>query len=67
MASRGSRARRLGAVSQAVRGQQGLLPTPLAQRLGLSQTYRELQELSFKYISPWRYGILAKAVKPCLY
>jgi GTP pyrophosphokinase/guanosine-3',5'-bis(diphosphate) 3'-pyrophosphohydrolase len=36
---------------------------PIAHRLGLNQTYRELQELSFKYISPWRYGILAKAVK----
>jgi len=36
---------------------------PIAHRLGLNQTYRELQELSFKYISPWRYGVLAKAVK----
>jgi guanosine-3',5'-bis(diphosphate) 3'-pyrophosphohydrolase len=36
---------------------------PIAHRLGLNQTYRELQELSFKYISPWRYSILAKAVK----
>ncbi|MFY9476976.1 MAG: bifunctional (p)ppGpp synthetase/guanosine-3',5'-bis(diphosphate) 3'-pyrophosphohydrolase [Aquabacterium sp.] len=36
---------------------------PIAHRLGLNQSYRELQELSFKYISPWRYGILAKAVK----
>ncbi|RZL10525.1 MAG: bifunctional (p)ppGpp synthetase/guanosine-3',5'-bis(diphosphate) 3'-pyrophosphohydrolase [Rubrivivax sp.] len=36
---------------------------PIAHRLGLNQTYRELQELSFKYINPWRYGVLAKAVK----
>ncbi|ARU05636.1 guanosine-3',5'-bis(diphosphate) 3'-pyrophosphohydrolase [Comamonas serinivorans] len=36
--------------------------TPLAQRLGLSQTYRELQDLSFKYLRPWRYSVLAKAV-----
>ena len=36
--------------------------TPLAQRLGLSQTYRELQDLSFKYLKPWRYAVLAKAV-----
>jgi GTP diphosphokinase / guanosine-3',5'-bis(diphosphate) 3'-diphosphatase len=36
---------------------------PIAHRLGLNQTYRELQELSFQYISPWRYRILSKAVK----
>jgi GTP diphosphokinase / guanosine-3',5'-bis(diphosphate) 3'-diphosphatase len=36
---------------------------PIAHRLGLNQTYRELQELSFQYINPWRYGVLAKAVK----
>jgi guanosine-3',5'-bis(diphosphate) 3'-pyrophosphohydrolase len=36
---------------------------PIAHRLGLNQTYRELQELSFKYINPWRHGVLAKAVK----
>ncbi|MDE2401598.1 MAG: bifunctional (p)ppGpp synthetase/guanosine-3',5'-bis(diphosphate) 3'-pyrophosphohydrolase [Burkholderiales bacterium] len=36
---------------------------PIAHRLGLNQTYRELQELSFKYINPWRYSVLAKAVK----
>ena len=35
---------------------------PIAHRLGLNQTYRELQELSFKYLRPWRYGILSKAV-----
>ncbi len=36
---------------------------PIAHRLGLNQTYRELQELSFQYINPWRYGVLVKAVK----
>ncbi len=36
---------------------------PIAHRLGLNQTYRELQELSFQYISPWRFRILTKAVK----
>jgi guanosine-3',5'-bis(diphosphate) 3'-pyrophosphohydrolase len=36
---------------------------PIAHRLGLNQTYRELQELSFKYINPWRYSVLFKAVK----
>jgi GTP pyrophosphokinase/guanosine-3',5'-bis(diphosphate) 3'-pyrophosphohydrolase len=35
---------------------------PIAHRLGLNQIYRELQELSFKYINPWRYAALEKAV-----
>ncbi|MDP9898455.1 RelA/SpoT family protein [Variovorax ginsengisoli] len=35
---------------------------PIAYRLGLNQTYRELQELSFRHLRPWRYTILAKAV-----
>jgi guanosine-3',5'-bis(diphosphate) 3'-pyrophosphohydrolase len=35
---------------------------PIAHRLGLNQTYRELQELSFSYIHPWRHGALEKAV-----
>jgi GTP pyrophosphokinase len=30
--------------------------------LGLNQTYRELQDLSFRYLRPWRYATLAKAV-----
>ncbi len=34
---------------------------PLARRLGLDQTYRELQDLSFKYLRPWRYQTLAAA------
>ncbi|MDP1691388.1 MAG: bifunctional (p)ppGpp synthetase/guanosine-3',5'-bis(diphosphate) 3'-pyrophosphohydrolase [Burkholderiaceae bacterium] len=35
---------------------------PIAHRLGLNQIYRELQELSFAQIYPWRHGALAKAV-----
>jgi guanosine-3',5'-bis(diphosphate) 3'-pyrophosphohydrolase len=35
---------------------------PIAHRLGLNQTYRELQELAFKHLRPWRYAILNKAV-----
>jgi len=35
---------------------------PIAHRLGLNQTYRELQDLSFRHMRPWRYAILNKAV-----
>lgn len=35
---------------------------PIAHRLGLNQTYRELQDLSLRHLRPWRYGVLAKAV-----
>ena len=35
---------------------------PIAHRLGLNQTYRELQDLSFRYLKPWRYRVLAKAL-----
>ena len=35
---------------------------PIAHRLGLNQTYRELQELSFKHLRPWRHGALSKAI-----
>ena len=35
---------------------------PIAHRLGLNQTYRELQDLAFRHLKPWRYAILAKAV-----
>ncbi len=34
---------------------------PIAHRLGLNQTYRELQELSFRHIHPWRYAALERA------
>ena len=36
---------------------------PIAHRLGLNQTYRELQELSFKHLKPWREAALSKAVQ----
>ena len=35
---------------------------PIAHRQGLNQSYRELQELSFRYLLPWRYATLSKAV-----
>ncbi len=35
---------------------------PIAHRLGLNQIYRELQDLSFAYLHPWRNAILARAV-----
>ncbi|HEY8049620.1 MAG TPA: bifunctional (p)ppGpp synthetase/guanosine-3',5'-bis(diphosphate) 3'-pyrophosphohydrolase [Ramlibacter sp.] len=35
---------------------------PIAHRLGLNATYRELQELAFRYLQPWRHAILARAV-----
>jgi GTP diphosphokinase / guanosine-3',5'-bis(diphosphate) 3'-diphosphatase len=35
---------------------------PIAHRLGLNQTYRELQDLAFKYARPWRYATITKAV-----
>jgi len=36
--------------------------SPIAHRLGLNEIYRELQELSFRYLLPWRYAVLSKAV-----
>ncbi len=36
---------------------------PIAHRLGLNQTYRELQELSFQHSRPWRQAALSKAVQ----
>ncbi len=35
---------------------------PIAHRLGLNQTFRELQELAFRHLHPWRYATLSKAV-----
>ena len=35
---------------------------PIAHRLGLNGTYRELQDLAFKHLRPWRYVTLSKAV-----
>lgn len=35
---------------------------PIAHRLGLNQTYRELQDLAFRHLHPWRYATLEKAI-----
>ncbi len=35
---------------------------PIAHRLGLNQSYRELQDLSLRHLHPWRYAILSKAL-----
>jgi GTP diphosphokinase / guanosine-3',5'-bis(diphosphate) 3'-diphosphatase len=35
---------------------------PIAHRLGLNQIYRELQDLSFAQLHPWRHGALSKAL-----
>ncbi len=36
---------------------------PIAHRLGLNQSYRELQELAFSHLYPWRHAVVDKAVK----
>ena len=36
---------------------------PIAHRLGLNATYRELQELAFQHLHPWRYATLTKALQ----
>ena len=36
---------------------------PIAHRLGLNTTYRELQDLSFQHLHPWRYATLTKAIQ----
>jgi GTP pyrophosphokinase/guanosine-3',5'-bis(diphosphate) 3'-pyrophosphohydrolase len=36
---------------------------PIAHRLGLNQIYRELQELAFQHLYPWRHAAVDKAVK----
>ena len=36
---------------------------PIANRLGLNSVYQELEDLSFRYLYPTRYRVLAKAVK----
>ncbi|MBN8503251.1 MAG: bifunctional (p)ppGpp synthetase/guanosine-3',5'-bis(diphosphate) 3'-pyrophosphohydrolase [Burkholderiales bacterium] len=36
---------------------------PIAHRLGLNQTYRELQDLSFRFIHPWRYAAMERALE----
>lgn len=36
---------------------------PIANRLGLNDIFHELQDISFKYLHPNRYGVLNKALK----
>ena len=36
---------------------------PIANRLGLNAIFQELEDLSFKYLHPMRYRVLAKAIK----
>ncbi|GAA6141724.1 bifunctional (p)ppGpp synthetase/guanosine-3',5'-bis(diphosphate) 3'-pyrophosphohydrolase [Hydrogenophaga sp. 5NK40-0174] len=35
---------------------------PIAHRLGLNNTYRELQDLCLRFLHPWRYEVLSKAL-----
>jgi GTP pyrophosphokinase len=35
---------------------------PIANRLGLNAIYQQLEDLSFKYLYPMRYGVISKAV-----
>jgi guanosine-3',5'-bis(diphosphate) 3'-pyrophosphohydrolase len=59
--------RTMKAVAQAKRarvaGETLEIYAPIAHRLGLNQTYRELQELSFEHLRPWRHAALSKAVQ----
>lgn len=59
--------RTMDAVAQAKRtriaGETLEIYAPIAHRLGLNQTYRELQELSFQHLRPWRQAALSKAVQ----
>ncbi|RRD56452.1 bifunctional (p)ppGpp synthetase/guanosine-3',5'-bis(diphosphate) 3'-pyrophosphohydrolase [Comamonadaceae bacterium OH2545_COT-014] len=36
---------------------------PIAYRLGLHHAFRELQDLAFRHLKPWRYGVLTKAAQ----
>ncbi len=36
---------------------------PIAHRLGLNQVYRELQDLSFRNLCPWRHAPLSRALQ----
>ncbi|MFG5776956.1 RelA/SpoT family protein [Comamonas sp. J-3] len=35
---------------------------PIANRLGINKVYRELQDLAFKHLHPWRHDTLVKAL-----
>jgi GTP pyrophosphokinase len=34
---------------------------PIARRLGFNRVYKELQDLAFRHLQPWRYAVLEKA------
>lgn len=36
---------------------------PIANRLGLNNTYRELEDLAFRYLYPWRHAVLEHALQ----
>jgi GTP pyrophosphokinase/guanosine-3',5'-bis(diphosphate) 3'-pyrophosphohydrolase len=36
---------------------------PIAHRLGLDRTYRELEELAFRHLHPWRHAALERALQ----
>jgi GTP diphosphokinase / guanosine-3',5'-bis(diphosphate) 3'-diphosphatase len=40
---------------------------PIAHRLGLNFTYRELQDLAFRFLHPWRYEVLSKALNKAVH
>jgi guanosine-3',5'-bis(diphosphate) 3'-pyrophosphohydrolase len=46
-----------------IAGETAEIYAPIANRLGLNSLYRELQDLSFRYQYPMRYGVLLKAVQ----
>jgi GTP diphosphokinase / guanosine-3',5'-bis(diphosphate) 3'-diphosphatase len=66
LADRSHNMRTLGDVPRAkwarIAGETMEIYAPIAHRLGLNQTYRELQDLSFRHLQPWRYQVLTKAV-----
>ena len=66
LADRMHNMRTMGAMAQNKRGRIARetleIYAPIAHRLGLNQCYRELQELSFSFLQPWRHAALSRAV-----
>ncbi|MBP6251238.1 MAG: bifunctional (p)ppGpp synthetase/guanosine-3',5'-bis(diphosphate) 3'-pyrophosphohydrolase [Rubrivivax sp.] len=48
--------------AQRIAGETLDIYAPIAHRLGLNEIYRELQDLCFEHLHPWRRAALAKAV-----